>query len=128
MVNFNFIEFLKSEESNYLDSLQNKLGINPRELSNISRFAGNLSIGNIKYNGILYKISRFSYKNGEINGAFIVPIQSTSDSFKNKLKLKDKNVSQTEVFLDLSKLNAILSQGFSSTAQPSLDGGMGGLF
>ncbi|RDJ35334.1 MAG: hypothetical protein DWQ19_11000 [Crenarchaeota archaeon] len=123
-----FLE-LEERQPNYLDALKDELGINPEALEKSPGWVANLSLGKFSYNGMLYKIENLVYKNGNISGAMVKPMNvggiNTLKSYISKgdqqIKLPNNKLPNRPFFVRLEDLNKILTQGMS----PGM-GGVGG--
>ena len=120
---------LEERQPNYLDALQDELGIDPKSLEKSPGWAANMAIGKFSYNGLIYKIKNFVYKNGTISGAVVEPLDiegvKSQRAYYNKgdkqIKMPDATTGSRPFFIPVDKLNAMLTQGFS---MPGMDGGM----
>lgn len=116
-----FVE-LYERQPNYLDSLQDELGIDPKAFEKNPEWAANIKLGNISYNGVMYKIDRLIYKNGNISGAMISPQNivgnKTQRAYFNKgdkkVRIPDSSVSTSPTYINIDTLNNILSQGLTA--------------
>lgn len=134
MKNLSFKKFFESyqKKTNYIDVIQDELGIDPKSLENGSNWASSIKMKNISYNGINYEISRIVKNDkGSITGAMIKPIDYgslTQRSYLNtkdgSLRRPDSSVSTKEIFISIDKLNTLLSQPLQAGAasQSSLPG------
>lgn len=124
-----FVE-LQEKQPNYLDAIQDELGIDPKALEKNPGWAANVSIGNLSYNGIMYKIVNLTYKHGNITGAVIQPmnipgVNSQRSYLKHgdkQIKMPDSDVSTQVSYISIDKLNDMLTQGM----QPVAGGAPGG--
>lgn len=137
MKNLSFKKFFESyqKKTNYIDVIQDELGIDPKSLENGSNWAYSIKMKNISYNGINYEISRIVKNDkGSITGAMIKPIDYgslTQRSYLNtkdgSLRRPDSSVSTKEIFISIDKLNTLLSQplqagGASQSSLPGMPG------
>jgi len=137
MKNLSFKKFFESyqKKTNYIDVIQDELGIDPKSLENGSNWASSIKMKNISYNGINYEISRIVKNDkGSITGAMIKPIDYgslTQRSYLNtkdgSLRRPDSSVSTKEIFISIDKLNTLLSQplqagGASQSSLPGMPG------
>lgn len=132
-----FKDFIESYEKkpNYLTGIQDELGIDPESVEKTAGWASNVSLKNISFNGINYKINRIvKDSRGEVKGAFVSPLNVDSTTQRAYLKTKDgslrnpnSSVSEKEIFLPIDKLNGLLTQGMQAPAsnQSSLPGMQG---
>lgn len=126
-----FVEFT-DKQPDYFSAIQDELGVNPDALKGTPNWAGNISLGNISYNGITYKITRIVKKGNEVSGAMIAPI-NPKGVFSQRAYLGDKKMrspdstpSEGERFIPVDKLNTLMTQGLSQGAVGAgLPGGMG---
>lgn len=137
MKDLSFKKFFESYEkrTNYIDVIQDELGIDPKSLEKGSNWATSIKMKNISYNGINYEISRIVKNDkGSITGAMIKPIDygsltqraylSTKDG---SLRRPDSSVSTKEIFISIDNLNKLLSQplqagGSSQSSLPGMPG------
>jgi hypothetical protein len=110
---------LEEKQPNYLTAIQDELGIDPKALEKNPEWAANISLGNLTYNGIMYKIVNFVYKHGNITGAMIQPMNipgvKTQRSYlkhgDKQIKMPDSNVSTQVKYISIDELNDMLTQG-----------------
>lgn len=115
-----FIEFTE-KNPNYVDVVQDELGIDPKALEKTPNWAANVGLGKITYNGIFYTISSMVKRDGQIVGAMIKPVdvqgQSTQRAYIKSggkpMRVPDSTPSQKEIFIPMDKLNGLMSQGMS---------------
>jgi hypothetical protein len=122
MLNLSFRTFIEEFEQtpNYFSSMKDNLGVDLSALKG-SNWMASAAIGNITYNGIQYKITRFVYDDDKnITGAMIKPldvkgVNTTSAYVKRgdkQIKVPDSSIDTTERFVSMSDLNKISTQGF----------------
>lgn len=134
-----FKNFLESYEKNpnYLDVIQDELGIDPKSLEKSPNWISSIKLKNISYNGINYEIRRIVKNDkGSITGAMIAPIENGSltqraylSTKDGKLRNPDSTVTNKELFISIDKLNSMLSQpleagGASQSSLPGMPGMM----
>ena len=123
-----FIE-LDERKPNYLDALQDELGIDPKAFESNPEWAANMTVGNFSYNGLLYKIKNFVYRGGNITGAMVEPMNvpgvKSQRSYLKKgdqqIRMPNAHVSSEPFFVPVDTLNKMLTQGMGAAG-----GGMGG--
>ena len=133
-----FIELTERPPS-YLDALQDELGIDPKTMEKNPQWAANVSLGNVSFNGMMYKITNFVRKGGAVTGAMIKPMavqgvksqRAYINRDGNQIRSPESAPDGKEQFIPIDKLNALMSQGFSSapaggagSADGALPGGM----
>lgn len=125
-----FLELADIKPS-YMNAIQDELGIDPKTLAKTPQWAGNVQMGNVSYNGIMYQVTRMVYKNGQVSGAMIKPLAvqgvKSQRAYLNRdgsqIRSPNSTPDGSEVFLPIDKLNSLMTQGFNA-APPG--GGMGG--
>ncbi len=123
-----FIE-LDEKQPDYLTALQDELGIDPKAFEASPKWAANMTMGKFSFNGLIYKIENFVYKNGQISGAMVkslnVPGVTSQRAYLNKgdqkIRMPDAETPTQTFFVAVDNLNKMLSQGLTPGA-----GGMGG--
>lgn len=133
MLNLSFRAFIEEIEQtpNYFSSMKDNLGVDLSALKG-SNWMASASIGNITYNGIQYKITRFVYDDDKnITGAMIKPLDvkgvNTTNAYVKRdgkqIKVPDSSVDTTERFVAIADLNKIATQGLDASG----GAGAGGL-
>jgi hypothetical protein len=121
----NFRQFIELDERqpNYLDAIQDELGIDPKILEKNPEWAANMTMGNLSFNGIMYKIVNIIKKGGNVTGAMIQPMNvagnTTQRAYFNKgdkqIKMPDSTVSNSPTYVSIDQLNNMLTQGMQAT-------------
>jgi hypothetical protein len=115
-----FVE-LTERKPNYLDALQDELGIDPKAFEKNPEWSANMTVGKFSYNGLLYTVKNFVYKHGNIVGAMIEPMNvagvKSQRSYLNKgdqqIRMPNAHVSSEPFFVSVDNLNKMLTQGMS---------------
>jgi len=123
---------LVEKQPNYLDTIQDELGVDPETLDKSPEWAASISLGKISYNGIIYQIVRMVKSGNEVTGAMIKPLNvqgvKTQRAFigsgDKQIRSPDSSVNSAEIFIPKDKLNALLTQGMG--AGGAAGGGAGG--
>lgn len=135
MINLSFKNFIEQQEEqpNYFSAMNQNLGVKTSALKGVPQWLASAQVGGITYNGIMYKITRFKKDdNDNIIGAFVAPEKNIKGVTPpvayakrdgEQVKVPNSSVSTAEVFVPISKLNKIVTQGMDSAGA---GGGMGG--
>ena len=129
----NYLEKIE-QQPNYIDILQDELGIDPNVFANNPEWAASVSLGSINYNGIIYKIVKIVRNGDQITGAIVKPL-NVSGAMKPRaymgmgskaMRLPNSDLNTDEIFWPKSKLKVILTQGMGSGSPTAgrLPGGM----
>lgn len=131
MAEKSFRSFLEEDEnkSPYMASLEDEMGIDPRDLEKEPQIGSFFSFGKIASNIGPYKVVKFKRnEDGEITHAIVKQI---NDPIINSRKYKDKDGNITKVddekgdktfIVPIEDLDKLMSQDFQSAP-----GGMGGM-
>ena len=123
------------QQPNYVDVMQDELGIDPKTFEKHPEWAASVSLGNITYNGIVFKIVRMVKKGNEIVGAMVKPMnvhgatppRAYIGSGDKQMRSPSGDVDSAEVFWPKERLNAMLTQGMNAaSASAGLPGPSGG--
>jgi len=134
----NFKQFLEFTEkpSGYLDTLRDELGIDPKVWQKNPMWMGNVSLGKLSYNGIMYQITRMVEKDGRVTGAMIKPLAeqgNTQRAYRDrggKMIRVQGAAPSGEQFVAIDVLNSMLTQGMmpagggAGAMPPDAGGGM----
>ena len=124
-----FLE-LTAEKPNMFSAMKEQLGVDMTDMKG-PQWAGNISLGNLSYNGIMYNIVRYvKDPTGKVTGAMIRPMNLDGvKSQRSYLKVGDQQISrpdstvpEKEQFIAADVLNKLMTQGFQ---QPAGGGGAG---
>jgi hypothetical protein len=123
MMNFDFKKYIK-EENNYFSSLADNLGIDFSVMKG-PNWLSNLSMQNVKYNGIMYTIDEIlKDSKGNITGAYLKTIDGEQRKFsKDNSKEVPNNDIKNKIYVNKDELQKILTQGFSNNG--TANGGIG---
>jgi hypothetical protein len=113
-----FKQFLEFSEKTpgYLDAVRDELGIDPKTWAKNPLWMGNISMGKLSYNGIMYQIVRMVEKDGRVTGAIIKP---AAEQGKTQRAYYDRGGKMIRVdaapsgeqFVPINMLNSMLTQG-----------------
>ena len=132
-----FRQFMELVEKNpnYLDTLRDELGIDPKNLEKTPDWAASVSLGQFSYNGMMYQIAKIVKKDGEITGAMIKPInvagskmvRSYIGSGDKQIRSPESNLDSSLMFIDKDKLNNLLTQGIGMGGTAPATGSLPGM-
>lgn len=133
-MDLSFKEYYEKQPT-FLNTIQDELGIDPQMLEKNPQWAANVKLGNMSYNGMMYKIVKFIYKDGKLNGALVQPQQykgvHTQRAYighdGKQIRSPDNTISSRPIYITIDKLNNMLTQGIPATGDTSggmLPGGM----
>lgn len=113
-----YLEALQAKP-NIFSAMQDELGIDPSAAANTPNWAGNVTMGNVSYNGVMYKIVKMVKNGTQVSGAMVQPIQvdnvKTQRAYtktpEGMMKRPDSTVSTKEIFLPIATLNKLMTQG-----------------
>lgn len=122
---------LVEKQPNYLDAIQDELGVDPKALEKNPEWAANMTMGNLSYNGIMYKIVNLVYKHGNVTGAMIQPMNTAGVHSQRaymkhgdkQIRMPDSKVSTQVSYISIDQLNDMLTQGMT----PQSGGGAAGM-
>jgi hypothetical protein len=126
-----FINLKEEEKPNHIGSLEDELGINPKDFEKVPQMGANFRLDGKSFSASPYKILDY-VKNaeGKITHAKIQlindPANKLRKQFSGNNRLPDNAVKQVFT-VPINKLNDFISNGLSSNGGGDMGMGMGGM-